>query len=80
MLYITLSILFLATISVIYAVTNTPKRIKELEGFSNTDLKKALNGELPGKTVKEMREAIRVSDNLKREAMKPKTPTLIPLG
>lgn len=80
MLYIILSILFLASISVIYAVSNTPKRIKEFEGFSNTALKKALNGELPGKTVKEMQDAIRVSDDLKREAMKPKGPTLIPLS
>ena len=80
MLYITLSILFLAAISVIYAVTNTPKRIKELEGFSNTALKRALNGEISASDIDLMRKSIQRTDAEKRKAMETKSSTVVPLG
>ncbi len=79
MLYIALSIVFLAGISITYATINTKRRMRDFAGFSNTAMKKALNGELSGKDISEMQEAIRVSDDLKLKAIESKAPNLVPL-
>jgi hypothetical protein len=79
MLYIVLLIAFLFGISVTYAYTNSKRRMKDFAGFSNTAMKKALSGELSGKTIREMQDAIRVSDRAKIKNMEQKPPSLIPL-
>ena len=79
MLYIALSIVFLAGISITYAYTNSNRRMKDFAGFSNTAMKKALSGELSGRNIREIQEAIRVSDAQKRRDMEPKASSLVPL-
>lgn len=76
---IILSILLIVATVISFAI-HSSKNISRFKGFSNTALKRALNGELSRQTVMEMIESIRVSDEAKRKAMKPNGPSLIPLN
>ena len=74
-----LTIVALLIILCIFIYLKVRNIYKSYKGFSNTAMKKALSGELPGEDIKYIRDAVALDKESKENMMKPKSSALIPL-